>query len=353
MRASGMVACRFALRTMTVALALFLCAWAEAQTQPQTRSSSPANPAADANAVEHNVNEWLARMHEASRRRAYVGTYVISAGNTLSSARIWHACDGTQQVERVDSLTGAPRSTFRHNDQVLTFLSGSRVVVAEQRESLSFFRNLLQANDSSIAQFYLLGAPVGGRVAGLDADVLELKPKDGLRFGYRVWTEKKSGLVIKLQTLDRDGSVLEQAAFTELQLDASVNMAKLTEMMSQTAGYQVERPEIVKTVAASEGWVLKDPVPGFKPVNCVKRSLGVATAARQDNTLQWIFSDGLASVSLFVDVFDPRRHGRAGVLVLGATHTLTRRIGDWWLTAVGEVPTQTLTAFAQGLERIK
>jgi sigma-E factor negative regulatory protein RseB len=345
----GMTAGRSALRAATVALALLLCAWAGAQ----TRSPDAASAAADANAAEHSVNEWLARMHEASRRRTYVGTYVISAGNTLSSARIWHACDGAQQVERVESLTGAPRSTFRHNDQVLTFLSDSRVVVAEQRESLAFFRNLLQANDSSIAQFYLLGTPLSGRVAGLDADVLELRPKDALRFGYRVWTEKKSGLVIKLQTLDRDGSVLEQSAFTELQLDASVNMAKLIEMMGQTAGYQVERPELVKTVAASEGWVLKNPVPGFRPVNCVKRTLGGVAAARQDNTLQWIFSDGLASVSLFVDAFDPRRHGRPAVFVLGATHTLTRRIGDWWLTAVGEVPTQTLTAFAQGLERTK
>jgi sigma-E factor negative regulatory protein RseB len=38
---------------------------------------------------------------------------------------------------------------------------------------------------------------------------------------------------------------------------------------------------------------------------------------------------------------------------MGATHTLTRRIGDWWLTAVGEVPPKTLAAFAQGLERTK
>jgi sigma-E factor negative regulatory protein RseB len=30
-------------------------------------------------------------------------------------------------MERVESLTGAPRSTFRHNDQVVTFLPDSRV----------------------------------------------------------------------------------------------------------------------------------------------------------------------------------------------------------------------------------
>jgi sigma-E factor negative regulatory protein RseB len=319
----------------------------------QPISAAAPSVAIDARTAERSVNAWLARMHEASRRRAYVGTYVISAGNTLSSARIWHVCDGEQQVERVESLTGAPRSTFRHNDQVFTFLAESRVVLVEKRESLAFFQNLLQASDSSISQFYSLGAPGSGRVAGLEADVMELRPKDGLRFGYRVWSEKKSGLVLKLQTLDGDGTVLEQAAFTELLLDAPVNRAKLTEMMGQTAGYQVEKPDLVKTLPAGEGWVLKNEVPGFKPMSCYKRAIGVAAAARQEHTLQWIFSDGLASVSLFVDVFDPRRHRGPAAAAMGATHTLTRRIGDWWLTAVGEVPLQTLMAFAQGLERSK
>jgi negative regulator of sigma E activity len=42
-----------------------------------------------------------------------------------------------------------------------------------------------------------------------------------------------------------------------------------------------------------------------------------------------------------------------GLFFIGATHTLTRRIQDWWLTAVGEVPAQTLRAFSLNLERRK
>lgn len=319
----------------------------------QTKAAPVTSAVVDSKVADRSLSEWLVRMHEASRRRAYVGTFVVSAGDTLSSARIWHVCDGEQQVERVVSLTGAPRSTFRHNDQVLTFLPESRVVVAEKRESLASFPNLLQSNDASIAQFYFVKASGTGRVAGFDADVLQLQPKDNLRFGYRVWTEKKSGLVVKLQTLDGDGQVLEQAAFSELQLDVPINMANLIKMMTKTEGYQVERPEIVKTIAAGEGWVLKNAVPGFKTMSCYKRTVGATAEARHENALQWIFSDGLASVSLFVEAFDPRRHGHPGTSVIGATHTLTRRMGDWWLTAVGEVPPQTLLAFAQSLERNK
>lgn len=320
-----------------------------------TQSTAVASWAGDGKVAEHSVNEWLMRVHEASRRRAYVGTFVVSAGGNMSSARIWHVCDGTQQMERVESLTGVPRSTFRRNDQVMTFLPERRVVVTEKRESLGLFPNLLQSSDSSIAQFYRARATGRERVAGFEADVVQLRPQDNWRFGYRVWTEKKTGLIVKLQTLDAEGRVLEQAAFSELQLDVPVSMANLSQMMDKTAGYQVEKPDLVKTTAAAEGWVLKNGVPGFAAMSCYKRLVGSTAGAGvpHENTLQWIFSDGLASVSLFLEVFDPLRHAQSGSAALGATHTLTRRVGEWWLTVVGEVPAQTLAAFAQGLERKK
>lgn len=319
------------------------------------QSRPPVAPQAivDGRVNERSVIDWLMRMHEASRKRAYVGTFVVSAGGSMSSARIWHVCDGDQQMERVESLTGTPKSTFRRNDQVVTFLPESHVAVVEKRESLGLFPNLLQSIDASIGQFYQVKVTGSERVAGYDADVVQLRAEDSLRFGYRVWTEKNSGLVVKLQTLDGNGLVLEQAAFFELQLDAPVSMPKLNQMMGNTEGYQVARPEMVKTTAAVEGWVLKTDVPGFKPMSCYKRLVGVATTSNHENTLQWVFSDGLASVSLFVEAFDAGRHGKPGSLAFGATHTLTRRIGDWWLTAVGEVPAQTLRVFAQGLERKK
>lgn len=316
--------------------------------------ATPAAPAAlERRLAERSVGDWLQRMHDASRQRAYVGTFVVAGGGRLSSARIWHVCDGTQQMERVESLTGAPRSTFRHNDQVLTFLPESRVVLAEKRESLGLFPQLLQENSATIAQYYRVREFASERVAGFEADVLELQPTDSLRFGYRVWIEKNTGLVVKLQTLSGRGQVLEQAAFSDLQLDAPVSMAKLSQMMKHTEGYKLEKPEMRKTTAEAEGWVLKQVVAGFQPMSCYQRSVKGSAQSHNEHTLQWIFSDGLASVSLFIEPFVAGRHAQPNSQAMGATHTLTRRMGDWWLTAVGEVPTETLAAFAQGLERQK
>ena len=315
----------------------------------QPARAEPSMPAA-APAGERGISDWLLRLHEASRRRAYVGTLVVSSGGNMSSSRVWHVCDGTQQMERVDALTGAPRSTFRRNDEVITFSPQTRVAVAERREALGLFPHLLKSVDASIEQFYSASAQGSDRVAGFEADVVQLVPRDKLRFGYRIWSEKRTGLVLKLQTLDEQARVLEQVAFSELQLDAPVSMDKLSRMMGNTDGYKVVSPELVKTTPAAEGWRLAREVPGFHSMSCLRRP-----SASGPDALQWVFSDGLASVSLFIEPFEPRRHAQEGLQGMGATHALTQRLvargGPWWLTLVGEVPTQTLQAFAQALER--
>ena len=319
----------------------------------QTQKGGIAGAVTEGSTLERSISEWLIRIHEASRRRAYVGTFVVSAGGSLSSSRIWHVCDGEQQMERVESLTGTPRATFRRNDQVITFLPESHVAVNEKRESLSLFPNLLQTKDTSIAQFYRVKGAGHERVAGFDADVIQLLPRDNWRFGYRVWAEKKTGLVVKLQTLEGNDQVLEQASFSELQLDAPVSMNRLELMMGNTEGYQIIKPELVKTTAAAQGWVLKSAVPGFKTMNCYKRPVVGGAESQQEATMQWIFSDGLASVSIFIETFNAKQHGQPGQASQGATSILKRHMGDWWLTVVGEVPPHTLVAFAQGLERTK
>ena len=339
-------------------LALVLCALSTMNYVAAQVPAIPASPAVPApEADSRSLNSWLLRMHEASKNQSYIGTFVVSAGGNMSSAKIWHMCEGKQQVERVETLTGAPRSIFRHNNQVVTFLPDHKLARSEKRESLGLFSELFKSADSRITDFYKFRQEGIERVAGVDADIVTLVPKDNLRFGYRVWTERKNGLVVKLQTLDADGSVLEQAAFSELQLDAPLKTEKILQMMGRTDGYRVEKPVLVKTSASAEGWELKTPVAGFNPMSCYRRPVSAtsptASSVPGEGQLQWIFSDGLASVSIFVEPLDRQRHVRESSLSLGATQTMTKQLDPYWITLVGEVPLATLKLFASGLERNK
>lgn len=332
-------------------LGLLLClagwlAQGNAWAQPLPAQPDPARTTAT------GIERWLMRLHEAPRSCAYIGTFVVTTGSDMSTSRIWHVGQGDRQMARIESLTGTARTTYRRNDEVVTFLPDSRTVIYETREALGLFPNLLNRADASVTRFYRLRMVGQGRVAGLDADIVQLAPIDALRFGYQIWTERKTGLMVKLQTLDPDGHVLEQAAFSELKLDAPVVMARLKAMMDNTHGYQVISPTLVKTTVGDEGWLLGTPVPGFTPVRCYKRMESGASATNAP--LQCVFSDGLASVSLFIEPFDPQRHSRLlthPMVTMGATSVRIRQLDTWFLTAVGEVPPQTLAAFVQALER--
>jgi sigma-E factor negative regulatory protein RseB len=301
-----------------------------------------------------DVEQWLARLQEAAGQRTYTGTFVVTAADRLSSARIWHVSEGTQQMERVDALSGVPRSVFRRNDEVLTLLPQTRLAISEKRQSLGQFPDWLGRADASIAQYYTL-RPVGlERVAGWEADVARLVPKDAWRFGYRVWTERTSGLVLKLQTLGLDQAILEQAAFSDLQLASSISMGKLSALMNEVQGYRIKKSELMSTTADQEGWDWKATVPGFKLVSCHKRETG--QGAVNSPAMQCVCSDGLASVSVFIEPFDASRHARPmshDAFSMGATRMQMQRVGDWWLTAVGEVPQPTLQQLARSFERKK
>ncbi|WP_371736200.1 MucB/RseB C-terminal domain-containing protein [Acidovorax sp. SRB_14] len=317
-------------------------------------ASAPATAAAAAlpGSAQEDIAQWIERWHTASRTRSYIGTFVVSsASGAMASSRIVHACMGTQQMERVEALTGTPRITYRHNDEVRTFWPQARAARSEQREHAGAFPQLPGAGGADVASFYSAQRLAGERVAGMAADVLWLKPRDALRFGYRIWSERESGLVLKIQTLEPGGQVLEQVAFSEIDLNARVRLQPLRRMMDDTTGYQVVSVPRRKTSAAEHGWVLRQPVDGFVPLNCYHHGARAGQEGEGGSALQCIYSDGLATVSLFLDVYDPHRHV-GGQWSMGATHTLAQRLGaDLWVTAVGEVPLETLQLFASRLER--
>lgn len=340
-------------------LALLLAAWMLAsppvQAAPQA-SGAAASIAGDGPppAAERDIAQWIERMRVAPCARAYAGTFVVlSASGAMASSRIWHACDGQQQMERVEALTGTPRTVFRRNDEVRTFLPQARIVRTDQRETSGIFPRVPVVSGASLAQYYSARVLGQERVAGHVADVVWFKPQDSLRFGYRLWSERDTGLVVKLQTLSSDGRVLEQAAFSELDLNSSVRADQLSRLMDATAGFKVVSPEVVKTTAAAEGWALRQPVAGFVPVSCHRRSVSPVDEVR--SVLQCLYSDGLATVSLFVESYDSQRHPpQTQVSSMGATQLLAQKVHpDAWLTVVGEVPVQTLRLFAGQLERLR
>ena len=191
------------------------------------------------------------------------------------------------------------------------------------------------------------------RVAGHEAQVLVLKPRDGHRFAQRLWAERSSGLLLRADVLGARGEVLESASFSDVAIGGKGSPEAVLQAMRKVDGYRIVRPAAVRTKLDAEGWNLAKPVPGFQLVGCLRKelsALGEPLPAGSPQVLMAVFSDGLTHVSVFVEPYDAERH-KPVATSLGATHTVMARAGDWWITAMGDVPMATVQLFSVALER--
>lgn len=374
----------------------------------------PVAPAV-AQGSEADARAWLERMRSAANSSNYQGTMVFSAGGSMSSTRVWHYCVGDQTYERLEAQDGRQQRVYRHNDEVRTVWPQARVAVIERRESLAGWGTTPQQVEPRALENYELRPEGSARVAGRDAAVFLLEPRDGLRFAQRLWADRGTGLMLRADVLGPAAAgaprpVLETAAFSEIEIDvrpqpepvlqairridgaaAKVDahaMARAPELRAELRPegraegrsslrselapgaraapalppaatlaapderaevWRVVRPPQRRTDLESEGWSLRQQVPGFKLAGCVVR--GIESGGQPVSVLQAVFSDGLTHVSVFVEPFRSDRHRSEMQAQFGAANTVMRRHGEHWITAVGDVPAATLKLFADALER--
>lgn len=331
---------------------LVVMAWVGVSSSVLAQGTATPVPADGAKA-----SHWLSRLHDAPLKESYQGTFVMSAGGQVASARIAHLCEGKAQYERIDTLDGPVKRIYRVNDTVQTVWVAPKVAVIERYGLGLGFPSVLNASGDRVSEHYTLTPLRVERVAGYDADVLLLKPKDGWRFGHQLWAERRSGLLLRAEVLNEAHEVLEWSAFSEVQIGQRLPLDQVALGPKGLDGFEVRHQRLEPTTLQQEGWISRVAVPGFSEVSCVRRAPdGVASpqgsvGSGGSTMVQAIYSDGLTHVSVFIEPFDEARHRRELLLTLGANHTLMQRIDQWWVTVMGDVPVATLRAFAEGLER--
>lgn len=305
------------------------------------------DPAASAKAA-----ALLNRIHDAAQTQNYEGSFVYQRGATVQSSRITHsaAVRGDGEFESLESLDGAPRKMLRHDDDMFTFVPERHIVVLEKRQNKDSFPSLLAASGEQVMTVYqpkMLGTD---RVAGIDSQVLELDPKDSLRFAYKLWSDSKTGLLLRAQTLGADGQVLEQLSFSQVQIGGPVDRKGIADGIRNLAGWTIVKPPVQAVDMAAQGWTFAPAVAGFKEIRELRRPMASREAGQPPIPVdQAVFSDGLAAVSIFVEPVE-KNSRKEGAGENGATHVLVKRRGDFWITLLGEVPQATLQQFASAIE---
>lgn len=290
--------------------------------------------------------ELLQKMQKAARSRDYAGVYTYQQGSVVLSTRVVHVVDGTGERERVSLLDGRPREYIRHNDTTQCLLPDLKLVLVERRDSERFPAVLFDEGDRLPAHYELRVSDALERVAGRACVDLTLTPRDSQRYGYRFCADEETGLPLRAQTVGPEGTLI-QIVFNTLEVGANVTSEALSPAWN-TKDWKVVEVPVEEVDLASEGWRIPLP-PGYQPLTQVARQMKADRRVKQ-----LVASDGLSTISVFIEAYgeaggQPREFG---LMRKGALSVYRKRIGDHWLTVLGEVPADTVRDLADRTEYV-
>lgn len=290
----------------------------------------------------------LQRMNTALAQRNYIGTLRHQRDGRSESLRILHRVKGNEVAERLVPLDGSRREFLRRGPELITLMPDQGVALVERRPRAGgLFPTLPQLDDRS-AKLYTVAAVRGVRQQGREARLVVLEPRDGYRYGYRIWIDARTAMPLKTELRDERGAVLEEVAFTELRLLADIPDSDFQPAVP-TEGLRWYRSAPVPVAAApravAPAWTTGRLPPGFRLTQSTRQNLpGV------DGPVEHlVFSDGIASVSVFIGSRDggvPRGAPVAAPAPGAATTFFVTRVEGRPVTVVGEVPMRTARLIA-------
>lgn len=289
----------------------------------------------------------LEGIQSAAKQLNYQGVFSQQRDGVVHSFRMTHRFDGVHEEERLEVLDDSPIEYLRVNHAVRCLMPEQRVVVNElQRQER--FPALLMGDLAYFSEYYdVLVAPAQGRVAGRQCLVIDILPKDNHRPRYQLCADAATGLLLKAQLLKPDGSVLEQIAFNQVAVGQPIADDELAASWSTDGWQQINREQ--KNIDFRQlGWNYVKP-PGFEPVMQLQRTF------RDGRTVnQMILTDGLASVSVFIEPYQQSLsdHQWQGANRSGSINLYGQRVDDYWVVVVGEVPAQSIHLLAQSISRL-
>lgn len=293
------------------------------------------------------VRQWLEKMSRAAHELNYDGTFVYLQDKQMTAMRITHTVDATGENERIELLNGIPGPEAKHDNTSATVNLGQTA----RHKKGGLRKNFPQALSEDIAQlenYYQFVLRGQHRVAGRVAQIILVKPADQYRYGYRLWVDVISGLLLKADMVNETGASIEQVMFTAINFE---NVEKIVEEQNpaQAADQHPGKGKVimpaVQQPSAATDWRITQLPKGFRRVEHNQYTMESGDAPVEHIVL----TDGLASISVFIEESDPDDKF-VGVSHRGAVNAFGTISNDHQITLVGEVPLAAVKLIGQSIQ---
>ncbi len=292
---------------------------------------------------------WLERMADAGGKYSFRGTLVHMCGDKVDVVHIVRRVEDGQVTERITALDAAGREIIRNPEEVMCILPDQKTVMVDRRnagitraaDQITHMPSFASVNPA----IYRLKILPSERIAGRDTQVIAVRPTDRYRYGYRLWLDATRALPLKYELMSASGRTLEQTLFTEITFDE-----------------EVRKSDVEPTVAVDNFvWRRAEPTPpqpagsiesgawesGALPVGFELMMARSQLAEDSKSTMEHlVYSDGLASVSVFIEGGVTDADLQIGTSQVGATVAYTTIMDGYLVTAIGSVPLGTARMIA-------
>lgn len=185
-----------------------------------------------------------------------------------------------------------------------------------------------------IEQYYRLSMGSDERIANRSAVRLDIEPLDGMRFGHRLWLDTQTALPLKRELIDDRGRVVETFQLTELQPPR---------LHEGGVVLDATRPP------PQQAWR-----PGWLPSGFIVQPVDTHTDRHDQEVGHRLYSDGLSTLSLFVEPIEEGRERLIpGLHRLGISLAVVRHVvadgRPIQVVAMGELPPGVLAQVAESL----
>jgi len=289
----------------------------------------------------------LNKMGEAIKSSNYFGTLIYTHDGHVESLKIIHKMDEKGESQRIVHLTGAAREVIRKDDVVTCYMPDSQSVFVGERRFNNHLLARLSQNFKEFASQYDFKIDGTGRVAGRETTIVAIQPKDNYRYGYRFWIDNDSHLLLKSDLLDASNKVLEQLMFVDISVGTDITQDMLKPAIdgkSFTWHRGSDKP-MEKSVGSNSGWQIKNLPIGFSVKDRSKQKM-----PNSDELVDYLFvSDGLATISVYIEKFGVDNKGYVGTSQMGAVSIYGSLLDDYHVTVVGEAPQGTVKMIADSI----
>jgi sigma-E factor negative regulatory protein RseB len=290
-----------------------------------------------------NVSDIVGGMSTADKRSNYIGTFVLRKSDKMMTMNVVHGVDDRGIWESMESLNGEARKIVRHNNEVISIYPDRKLVTVSKMGDKPGLHPTLPENLDKLANYYTINQLGDDRIAGRETSVLNVQPKDAYRYGYTYWLDNETRVLLKCDLLDENGDIVEQMMYTSFNNQSEVPPSAFN--IPDLSGYTSQSLDRNRGKQANIGWRATNMPQGFMLTQSTLRN-------DEDNeSLHLMYSDGLASVSVFIETGEDSPHRLVGASKMGALNAFGKELDGAQITVMGEVPEATVAAIAESMER--